>query len=89
MSSGPKLLLRGVSGSVVLLQLETLLLSVAVSTQRAIGIICDEIRGSAESALPLAGTGEAAPASLDAQRRASSALGREPHPSPQERKTDS
>lgn len=69
MSSGPKLLLRAVSGSVVLLQLESVLLSMAVSTQRAIGIICDEIRGSAESALPLAGTGKAGPASLDAAAR--------------------
>lgn len=41
----------------------------AVSTQRAIATIRDEIRGSAESALPLAGTGEAAPASLDAAAR--------------------
>lgn len=63
MSPGPKLLLRAVSGSVVQL------LSVAVSTQRATGTLSDEIRGPAETALLLAGTGKAGPASLDTGAR--------------------
>lgn len=69
MSPGPKLLLRALSGSVIQLQLESVLLSVTVSTQRAIGTISDEIRGHTETALLLAGTGKTGPASLDAGAR--------------------
>lgn len=77
MSSGPKLLLRAVSGSVVQLPLESVLLSVTVSVQRAIRTISEEIRGPAETALPLTGTEKAGPVSLDPRRRAGPALGRD------------